>query len=245
MTICVFAGPTLDSQQAHAIAPITLLPPAAVGDVYRAAMSGCTTLLLIDGYFRSVPSVQHKELLFALSRGIHVYGCSSMGAIRAAELADYGMVGIGGIFRAYRDGTCTDDDEVAVAHAGPEHGYRALSTPMVTIRHALALATRQHIVSTEAAATLTTIAKQLFYADRHWGTLLERGRAAGLAEGDMTALLAFVRTTRPDPKRADAVEALRSIDSTNSLTAPTVIFEPTYSWSMLIADETLTQEHAT
>ncbi len=61
--------------------------------------AGYRTLLLIDGYFHQVPSVQHKEILYALHQGLAVFGCSSMGALRAAELADFGMVGIGRVFR--------------------------------------------------------------------------------------------------------------------------------------------------
>ncbi|MGH3632568.1 MAG: TfuA-like protein, partial [Mycobacterium sp.] len=192
-----------------------------------------------------VPSVQHKEILFALNRGIRVYGCSSMGAIRAAELADCGMVGIGGIFRSYRDGTCTDDDEVAVAHADHEHSYRALSTPMVTIRRILSAAACKKIVTEETAATLVVIAKQLFYADRHWGTLIERGRAAGLENADLSALRTFVRGNSPDPKRDDAIEALRSIDRAGSSAPPRMpSFEATYNWAMLIADEVAQQERS-
>jgi hypothetical protein len=233
--------------RAAAAAPITLMPPASVGDIYRAAVTGFTPILLVDGYFRSVPSVQHKELLFALSKGIRVYGCSSMGAIRAAELADYGMVGIGTIFQAYRDGVFTDDDEVAVAHADEEYGYRALSIPMVTIRPVLAAAHRQRIVSEGVASTLTAIAKQLFYADRHWETVLQRGLADGLPESELHALRALVRTSRLDPKRDDAIQALRSIMHPEEVVPNSVVpeFEPTYSWSMLIEDETLTRESAT
>jgi hypothetical protein len=111
---CVFRGPTLDARETDRFAGLTVLPPAAAGDVYRAALAGYRTLLLIDGYFHSVPSVQHKDFLYAFDQGLQVYVCSSMGALRAAELVDFGMVGIGAVFRQYRDGVLTD--EVAVAH---------------------------------------------------------------------------------------------------------------------------------
>ncbi|TVT40867.1 hypothetical protein FNH05_23330 [Amycolatopsis rhizosphaerae] len=45
---------------------------------------------MIDGYFHHVPSVQHKEILYAQHQGLMVVGCSSMGALRAAELTDFG-----------------------------------------------------------------------------------------------------------------------------------------------------------
>jgi hypothetical protein len=39
-----------------------------------------------------------------------------MGALRAAELHTFGMVGVGRVFEGYRDGVYEDDDEVAVVH---------------------------------------------------------------------------------------------------------------------------------
>ena len=46
----------------------------------------------------------HKEILFALSEGIDVYGAASMGALRAAELDAFGMRGIGDVYSAYAEG---------------------------------------------------------------------------------------------------------------------------------------------
>jgi hypothetical protein len=109
-------------------------PPAATGDVLRAVARGAEAIAIIDGVFERVPSVWHKEILFALSQGVPVYGASSMGALRAAECHAFGMVGVGRVFEAFRDGALEDDDEVAVAHSAAEHGYRALSDAMVNIR---------------------------------------------------------------------------------------------------------------
>jgi hypothetical protein len=233
----VFLGPTLDWDSATRLGPVTPHAPAAVGDIHRAVEDGVSSILLIDGYFRQVPSVQHKEILFALSSGVPVYGASSMGALRAAELAAFGMVGVGAIYQAYRQGELTDDDEVAVAHADAEHGFRALSTPMVTIRQLLADAVRAELLDPEDGDALTRLAKQLFYADRHWGTLLERGRAAGIAEDSLRKVLELVRVDPPDPKRRDAVAALELIASGTTPAAPVREFEPTYNWTVLIADE--------
>lgn len=239
MTACVFLGPTLDAKTASTLAPVTLRPPAAVGDVYRAVREGFITVLLVDGYFHSVPSVQHKEIVFALSQGVTVYGCSSMGALRAAELGVYGMIGVGAIFRAYRDGTCRDDDEVAVAHADSDHGYRPLSVPMVTIRYALARASSKHLISSRSAAVLADVAKGLFYADRHWAPVIRLGREAGLRESELSALMELVRTTQPDPKHDDAVEALQLLArDCGPPRRPAIHFEPTHSWSVLVRNET-------
>jgi hypothetical protein len=62
----------------------------AQGDVYRAALRAPRAIGIIDGYFERMPSVWHKEILWAMSRGIHVFGSASMGALELASACDSG-----------------------------------------------------------------------------------------------------------------------------------------------------------
>src|SRR5205823_983384 len=135
----------------------------------------------IDGYFERQPAVWHKEILGAMSRGIHVFGAASMGALRAAELEVFGMEGVGSIFEAYRTGALEDDDEVAVAQAPAELGFRALSDAMVDIRHTLELAVEASVLTAPIAAALESIAKALFYPDRRYSRVLQAAVARVLA----------------------------------------------------------------
>ncbi|MBV9221159.1 MAG: tfuA protein, partial [Methylobacteriaceae bacterium] len=132
--VVVFTGPTIGHETARALAPFDYRAPVQRGDVYRAVLEEPRVIAIIDGYFEGVPAVLHKEILFALSRGIHVFGAASMGALRAAELAPFGMKGVGKIYEAFRDGILEDDDEVAVLHGPEELGYPALTEAMVNIR---------------------------------------------------------------------------------------------------------------
>ena len=106
MSTIVFLGPSLSRAEAEVLAPdAEFWPPAQAGDVYRACHSaGAETIGLIDGFFGTAPSVWHKEVLFALSRGVRVLGSSSMGALRAAECAAFGMEGVGEIYDMYAAG---------------------------------------------------------------------------------------------------------------------------------------------
>ena len=79
MRVCVFVGPTLRLQDLEATPEIVALPPAAQGDVYRAAQSRPQAIGIIDGYFEGVLSVWHKEILYAMAEGIHVFGAASIG----------------------------------------------------------------------------------------------------------------------------------------------------------------------
>jgi hypothetical protein len=63
--------------------------------LYRAALAHPAAIGVIDGYFEVVPTVWHKEILWAMAQGIHVFGAASIGALRAAELDSFGMRGVG------------------------------------------------------------------------------------------------------------------------------------------------------
>ena len=97
MKPAIFVGPTLWHDDARVYRGFTRRPPASEGDVYRTACKRPLAIGLIDGCFENVPSVWHKEILWALTQGIHVFGSASMGALRAAELETFGMIGVGRI----------------------------------------------------------------------------------------------------------------------------------------------------
>lgn len=212
--VVVFTGTTLAHAEVQAELHATCLPPAAQGDVYRVARWQRPRVIgIVDGYFESVPSIWHKEVLWAMSHGVHVFGSASLGALRAAELADFGMEGVGAIFQAYREGEVQDDDEVAVAHAGAELAYRATSEAMVNIRATLAAAEAQGVLAPSAHSVLERSAKDLFYRDRLYPLIVQRARGNGLCTADMDRFAAWLPLGRVDQKRADALLMLRHIRS--------------------------------
>jgi hypothetical protein len=203
----VFVGPTLTADEVRARLPTaTVLPPAAVGDILRASRQrGVRRIAIIDGYFERMAAVWHKEILVALERGIAVYGAASMGALRAAELAPFGMIGVGLIYRGYAKGVFVADDEVAVAHLPAEYGYRAVSDALVNIRYALARAVETGVIDEPARVALVELARRRFYRERTWAELFADAQAAGL---DVTALVGW---PKPDRKADDARLLLRRL----------------------------------
>ena len=137
------------------------------GELYAAACGSPRAIGVIDGYFDGQPAVLHKEILWALTRGIAVFGASSMGALRAAELHPFGMRGVGRIFEAYRDGELTDDDEVALIHGPPETGYVRLSEPMVNIRATLEKAVAGRLIDQATGARLSASAQGAVLSDKN------------------------------------------------------------------------------
>ncbi len=165
--VIVFAGPTLprqpDAVWRSLLGACDLRPPAQRGDVLTALMDRPDALVLIDGYYYSVPAVTHKELLYALDSGVRVFGAASLGALRAAEMAPLGMTGVGRVFEGYRSGAIDGDDEVAILHAAAEQGYRGLTVALVELRHAL----ESPDFDREAAAALVARVKALPFSQRH------------------------------------------------------------------------------
>jgi hypothetical protein len=211
MNVIVFTGPTLAADEARAVLDADYRPPAAQGDVYRAAVQRPQVIGIIDGYFERVPSVWHKEILWAMSRGIHVFGASSMGALRAAELAAFGMEGVGAIFESFRDGLLEDDDEVAVVHGPAEVGFRAGSDAMVDIRFTVARAVEAGVLSAAAGAVIECVAKEMFYPQRNYQAVTRRAVEAGLPQGEVGAFVDWLPEHRWSRKRADALAMLKTI----------------------------------
>ena len=204
MKAFIFVGPTLRSDDVTAALDATILPPVQQGDVYRVAREKPDAIGIIDGYFDGVPSVWHKEILWAMEQDIPVFGSASMGALRAAELADFGMIGVGGIFDDYLNGTLQDDDEVAVLHSPAELGFQPISTPMVSIRATVKHAENTGVLSPESAAEILNHAKTRHYRERTWKDI-------GQALEDLPGLAAFIEWLpqgQIDAKADDAREML-------------------------------------
>src|SRR5262249_36970872 len=173
MRAVIFAGPSLPPNARPDLgSDIDWRPPVRQGELYSAALDRPAIIGVIDGYFEVTPTVWHKEILWAMAQGIHVFGSASIGALRAAELDTFGMKGIGRIYENFRDGVLEDDDEVAVLHGPEELGYPALTEARVNLRATLGAARRAGAISSELAAELTTIAKALFYKERTYDAVL-------------------------------------------------------------------------
>ncbi|MBI4219191.1 MAG: hypothetical protein HY682_03530 [Chloroflexi bacterium] len=240
MKAVIFLGPTMPAEEARRILDAVYLPPAGQADVLSAIRIHEPQVIgLIDGVFYQSPSVWHKEILYALSIGIHFYGAASMGAIRAAEMAPFGAVGIGEIYRRFAAGELEDDDEVAVAHASGEQGYRPLSEAMVNIRETLRAAVAQKAITHGSARELATIAKRLYFPNRTLDRILNAARSQGLPDRDIQAFSDFASRGFVDLKRKDAemfLETIRDAPSTGEA-RPRPPFVPSVYFSVLNATD--------
>ncbi|HEX8805514.1 MAG TPA: YcaO-like family protein [Candidatus Aquilonibacter sp.] len=201
LSVAVFAGPSLPLEDRPELECVAYLPPAARGDVERAACE-YDVVLLIDGVFHHDLAPAPKECYAALQHA-RMFGASSMGALRAAECAPYGFTPLGAIATWYARDLIDGEDEVAVLTHADRHD--ALSVPLVNVRYVAWLAYRRGILSATERNALVTDARTVFYMDRTWDDVVERAPAA------TRDAIATIATREGDLKRWDARFALRSV----------------------------------
>ena len=211
MNTYVFTGPTISPDEASHWLDAVYLPPVAQGDIISLLRRQPRVIGIIDGYFERVPAVWHKEILLALSEGVYVVGGASMGALRAAELHTFGMVGVGEVFEWYRDAIIEADDEVAVRHGTPEDNYLILSEALVNIRKTLQLAHKEAIIGQSTLEALISIGRSTNYPERSYPSLVSQGRQSGLPEDEIAALEAYLVGNKVDQKKVDAIQLLEHI----------------------------------
>lgn len=226
----IFLGPTLPAEEAARICPAQYHPPVRMGDVFALLPERPRIIGIVDGLFHCTPAVWHKEILAALSQGVIVVGAASMGALRAAELAQLGMVGVGRIFEQLQAGQIEDDDAVAVLHGGREDRYRPLSDALVNLEHGLTLAAGGGAISEATCRQLLAQARETHYAQRSWQALL-----AACAPDEREGLAAFLEREKPNLKRDDAVQLLEWVRVRAADGAPGAVrgdFEQTMTFSV-------------
>jgi len=178
----------------------TFLPPIKRGDIDALLAAGAPVAIgIIDGQFFQRLAISPKEVLRALDAGVQVFGASSMGALRAAELASFGMVGVGDVYRLYAEGDIDADDEVALTYNGET--LEPLSVPLVNMRLALRAAMASGLTTAEFAEAFIAAATALYYPDRSYRRVFE-----SLGSTPAEPLTRFL--ARHDAKRDDAIGLL-------------------------------------
>ncbi|MFA1540774.1 TfuA-like protein [Actinomadura monticuli] len=146
---------------------LTVLPPARRGDI-AALLDGPARppgeIVIVDGRFGDVLAVGHREIIAALRAGWTVWGLSSMGAIRAAELRDHGMRGFGRVYRSFAE-RMIPDDEVAVLH-GPAPEYRPLSEALIDLRPFLGHLAGVGVLQPAHAREIADVLAAAWFAER-------------------------------------------------------------------------------
>lgn len=254
----VFLGFSCSTSEAHeALANAVYLPPASCGDILYALRLKPRRLVIIDGVFGHVPSVWHKEILYALSKNVEVWGAASMGALRAAELDSFGMRGFGQVYQWFKEGTLTDDDEVALLYVEDEKGYQTIVDPMVNIRATIERAIDADVVSVGHGERVIRRLKATDYSQRSLDEYLRvasdvedhclrdwlsKGNFVDIKQQDAVGLLCHLREASPEAFEVTPVQLSLSLRRLLLRTATTAL---PFSGFPLPNSERLLQLYAT
>jgi len=222
----VFVGPSLPDAAQVAGNDIEIRPPACQGDVMQAVYDGAESIGLIDGHFEFVAPVWHKELLFALAKGISVFGAASMGALRAAECAPFGMSGIGRIYEDYAFGRRNDDADVALLHGPAELNYPQVTVPIVNMDATLISAEIKGLLGKTELDKLSKAGRSIFFKERTWKKIAET------ANLEWPPVAAMVKGGWVDQKRLDAIALMKTVQTMQPIDGPQRewIFNATPTW---------------
>ncbi|MDI6644379.1 MAG: TfuA-related McrA-glycine thioamidation protein [Methanobacteriaceae archaeon] len=204
--IVVFTGPSLNSNKAEKILKAEYRPPIKRGDITTVLNQGVDIIGIIDGVFHQEPAVSHREILDALKKGVIVVGGASMGALRASELDDLGMIGVGYVYKQYKSGAIESDDDVAVVF-NPDN-MQQLSESLISIKYNLEMAVKHGIITKDEFSGILRLLKSAYYPKRNYNIIFNSNILDKTSSKDLKR---FLDENKVDVKTRDAIEVLNYI----------------------------------
>jgi hypothetical protein len=206
----IFLGPSLSKEKAGTILDADYRPPAKKGDLLQLIPKEVHIVGLIDGYFlQDYPPTPIEVYNLVRKRNVKVFGASSLGALRAVELGKYGMIGIGKIFRLYRDGLLESDDEVAVTFTDYTN-YK--SEALIDIRYNLFLAQKCKIIDDRTRRSILKVSKQTYFPYRTYEDILDKCKLKyPEINSQFESFRSYILSNKKSLKERDAVRLLKHI----------------------------------
>lgn len=207
--IAVYTGLTLKAAEVLELLPTaSVRPPVKQFDVLHDIRERYHVVVIIDGVFHQTPAVSPSEIMDALRRGMLVYGCSSMGALRAAELWPHGMHGHGKIFEWAKSDRNFRDDFPGQAFSNEGGEMRALSITYVDFVFNLIRLHEEGHVSTTDRRYLEMTFRNIFYPERTVGAMMARLKKT---RPDLASVARTALTELGSQKRRDALATLERV----------------------------------
>jgi hypothetical protein len=201
----VFTGISLSFAEARRIVSADVRPPVKRGDLDE--LRNDAIVAIIDGELHET-ILPTEEIRRAIGRGLHVKGASSLGALRAAELHQSGMGGLGWVYEAFCTGRIAGTDEIAVCY--DPYSHRPLTIPLVNVRFCLArLVGNGSIAAGEAANAMMALSRIRVEQRDHRTVLLRLGEVLG--RGRSESIVGMISDADNNIKARDAHRLLQSL----------------------------------
>lgn len=172
--IIIFTGPSLSVEEGLKILNADYRPPVKRDDILKIIGESPDIIGIIDGVFHQSPAVGHKEIIAAIKKGIKIVGGGSMGALRASELDELGMKGIGYVYNEYSSGNIQSDDDVSIAFDAATG--EPCSEALINVDYKLKKAVESKIINENEKNQLLSIAKSIYYPNRTYYNIFKESK---------------------------------------------------------------------
>ena len=209
MKIKIYSGLSLDEKTVKRFFPDAetcgpIKRSDLIGDIKRQVH----VVGIVDGEFLQSRAVSPTDIMDALRCGLKVYGSSSMGAIRAAELDSYGMIGCGKIYEFIKRTPYFKDDHLGLVFY---KGYSAFNYAYLDFVFGLEQLCSDGEISTGDLRTLIRYYKKLHFSERNMHTLKMRISNESSHPANMVKLLDKITKKIKSTKTADGIVLLKKI----------------------------------
>jgi hypothetical protein len=165
---------------------------------------------IIDGEFQQSFAVSPTNIRDALRHGLKIYGSSSMGAMRAAELDCCGMIGCGKIYETIKATPYFKDDHLGQVF---NPGTYASHVAFVDLALGLEQLYRDGSVTSKDMRTLRRHYEALHFSERSMAELKARLRKPGPQQARLLRVLDTVSRRIRSTKTLDGITLLKRIKS--------------------------------
>lgn len=204
----VYGGLSISEEQTHSILPYAEFSgPVQRGDLPRDLSLGFQCIVIVDGVFQQALSVSPGEVLDAIRYGVRVYGASSMGAMRAAELETLGMIGVGRVFSEIKKRSYFRDDYLGQAFS-PD-AAKALSLSFIDIEVGSEELVRRGKITPKQRVQILKIYEGLHFSERNPATLVKKMAVA--KDSALASMAVNMPRLIQSVKKRDAIEVLNRV----------------------------------
>lgn len=209
MKIKIYSGLSVKRETVRKVLPgAVFCGPVARGDLYSDIHDKTNVIGIVDGKFMQSLAVSPTEIMDALRCGIRVYGASSIGALRAVEMRNHGMIGCGEIYRHVLSQAYFRDDQLGLIFY--DSSNRRPNLPHIDLLFSVTKAVEQKKLDRSLAQLILKSYEQIYFADRNWFEL-ERKLMVKRPSVHWSKILKNLSVSVPYQKTLDASEMLFQI----------------------------------
>ena len=192
-----------------------ILPNADVaGPIARRDLLGdikkkYNVVIIIDGKFQQSYAVSPSEIMDAIRSGIRVYGSSSMGALRASEMENYGMIGCGKVFDHIKSQDFFRDDLLGQVFEGETNS--AANSAYVDFYFNLETLVNKKQLKPDHFEKILKVFAQLHFAERTIPKLLKNCENMFRTNPYLKDVIIRAGTKMGSQKKRDGLELLKKV----------------------------------